>query len=164
MSIQKDLRTGDDGEQKVIALLKKSGWDAAKNVDKATRSFYDIEVQGKRAAFTLEVKNDIYALKSGNIAVEFFNSKSQKPSGITITKANLWVFVVGEAIWVTHTDTLRTFINDTKPHRIVYSGGDSNADLMLYKIDAILPVIFKQVDELKPEHVTETLMTLLGIL
>jgi len=145
MGILKDMADGDEAEQKVILLLRDCGFTAIKNIDPKTRSFWDIEFGDM--GHTIEVKNDRYALKSGNIAVEIFNPKSMKPSGLTITQADYWVFIVGEEIWLTKTETLRKFVNDEKPHRIIDAGGDKNATLTLYKKEHIF-TIFTRIDNI----------------
>ena len=38
----------------------------------------------------VEVKNDLYAAKSGNIAIEVYNPHSNKKSGLSITKITLF--------------------------------------------------------------------------
>jgi len=49
------------------------------------------------------VKNDVVALTTGNVAVEF--ACNGKPSSIATTRAAFWVFIVP-------TDRLHTLIND----------------------------------------------------
>ena len=148
MSIRKDMRDGDEAEQRFIAILKEAGIPAAKNSDIETRQFWDIEGEG----FTVEVKNDRYAIKSGNIAIEIFNPKSNKTSGLTVTKADLWAVQVGPEFWIIRTAKLRKFVDTAKPHRIIDVGGDANATLLLYKKEHIFEH-FVQIGDMSGEEI-----------
>ncbi len=86
---------------------------------------------------TLEIKNDEYSKKSGNIAIEYRNCKSDKPSGIEATKADIWCHIFNDKPFIVRTDVLKQFIKDNKPIRIIKQGGDKNADMYLYKIEDI---------------------------
>lgn len=155
MSIRKDLEEGDVAERRLISMLQNAGLEAIKNAEKATRSFWDVEAilidvenDATIAEFTIEVKNDVYAIRSGNIAIEIFNPKSNKNSGLSITKADLWAVQVGEEFWIARTEKLRKYTEEQKPHRHIPLGGDNNATILLYKREHILPSIFHRVDTL----------------
>jgi len=156
MGILKDMEEGEGAEKRLISLLQNAGLLAIKNTDTATRKFWDVEAtlldvdEGTvLAEFTIEVKNDRYALKSGNIAIEIFNPKSNKGSGLTITQATMWAVMVGDEFWICKTSKLRKFVDNEKPHRIVDVGGDKNATMLLYKKEHIL-AIFERVDNKIP--------------
>src|SRR5690606_24130971 len=102
--IRKDMAVGALGETRVVNLLRALLYDARVNTDKTKRWYYDIEV-GQPPTFTLEVKHDIYAHRSGNIAIEVYNPKSAKPSGIKITQSTLWCHVI-DKIYVARTKDL----------------------------------------------------------
>jgi hypothetical protein len=89
----------------------------------------------KNEEFAVEIKNDIYAAKSGNVAIEYFNPKTNKPSGITITKSHIWCHIINGEALIVLTDSLKEFISTAKPKRIVYKAGDKNADLLLYDVE-----------------------------
>jgi Holliday junction resolvase len=149
MGIQEDFKTGDKAEIKVIKLLKSNGFQACKNKNKATRQFFDIVASHGNSTFTLEVKYDVYSERSGNIAIEFNNSRKVKPSGINATTADLWVQVTPkQGSWFTSVAKLKEYISTHKPFRTIISGGDGNADMYLYKADEILPAIFIRCDTL----------------
>lgn len=165
------MNIGDIAEQRIIKLLNDANYIASKNEDKATRSHYDISVYktffcgcsdecmdyDEVHQFDIEVKNDVYALKSGNIAVEMFNPKSAKPSGLTATKSDLWVFMVGEELWVANTEALKKYVEENKPFRIIDSGGDNNAYIYLYKKDVLFPAVFHQINHLNDEELVKKL-------
>ena len=92
--MRKDLAVGKMGEENFIKILKKGKVKAKSNEKKEDRSFYDIKAEIGGKNFTVEVKNDLYAAKSGNIAIEVYNPHSNKKSGLSITKSDLWVHIV----------------------------------------------------------------------
>ena len=57
----------------------------------------------------VEVKTDEMAERTGNVYVEYACKYrgEWKPSGIAITQAPLWAFVIGEAVVVAQTDRLK---------------------------------------------------------
>jgi hypothetical protein len=156
----KDLNTGSRGEALVQTILAKAGVDSeagGKNAD------FDLK-HTSPIAFLSEIKFDLYAARSGNIAIEFFNPKKGKASGIGITKAHLWFHIVTKpmSVWVTSVKLLKKYIEGNKPHRIVECGGDDNASIYLYKQDAIFNAIFHRIDECPSEKLVEILLTLLN--
>lgn len=129
----KDKKVGDEGEEKVIQLLGNFGFPVQRTVGKNIK--YDLECE----YFTIEVKNDIYAAKSGNLAIEFFNSKSNKPSGIMATEADFWVHLACGSIFFCLVSELKEFLDNNTPDRIIQKGGDGNASLMLYVLESMCP-------------------------
>jgi hypothetical protein len=67
---------------------------------------------GKR---TVEVKRDRKWINTGNLYIEtscYFNrSQSWEPSGLSITKAGYWAFVIQDSIIILPTDVLRFAVN-----------------------------------------------------
>lgn len=166
--IRKDILKGEEGEYKVIHLLQNAGHEAIKSKVVETRTNYDISAllidettDAELAEFTIEVKNDIYALKSGNVAIEVFNPKSEKLSGLSATGADIWAHILGEEVWFTSPKRLSTFIGIQEPVRIIAKAGDGNATIYLYRKDLILPAIFVRVDNLDKLSITEWIKTLL---
>ena len=160
------MSIGDIAEQRIIDIFTPISTKVEKNIDRATRSHYDIEVvwtmiDGGAMVFTIEVKNDVYALKSGNIAVEMYNPKSAKESGLTATKADLWVFMVGDELWIANTQKLKEHVDKNKPFRIIDSGGDNNAYIYLYKKDILFPVVFHQINGLTSEQLEKKIREIL---
>lgn len=110
--------------------------------DRATMAGWDLRSCAKGKFFTLEVKYDLMEAKTGNVAVEHYNTKSGHPSGITATKADLWVYVFSTLeSHVCRASSLRDYLRDVPPKRSV-NGGDGNAALALYERDAILDTVF----------------------
>ncbi len=144
-TVRKDMAVGAVAETRVVNLLRALQYDARLNTDKSQRWYYDIEV-GSPPTFTLEVKHDIYAHRSGNIAIETFNPKSAKNSGIMITESKLWCHVI-DKIYVARTSELLNYVNTVTPKRIIPAGGDGNATLYLYERDTIVAAVFRELDE-----------------
>lgn len=156
MGFYKSNIYGVSGEKFVLGLLKKYGYNASINTVKENRSFYDIIVQiSPRKQIFIECKFDIMCQQTGNLCFEYFNPKANKDSGINITKAQIWSHTIldegNPTVWFTRTDVLKDFIKNTKPFKTIKKGGDGNASLYLYKHETILPVIFKQVENLADE-------------
>lgn len=150
---------GDKGEVIVSEFFNKNGIDCKKNEDKNTRYDYDLLCKFNDTDFTCEVKYDLMSLKTGNIAIEIWNTKSNMPSGITATKANLWIIVIPQDkvnIFAIKTETLKKYIEDNKPFKTVNFGGDKNAKLLIYKKDDILK-IFTQLCEMKKKDLNKWL-------
>ena len=160
------LAVGKLAESYVLRLLNGCGLKAAP-VAFAQRSFWDVQAEVPNwwgledNLLKLEVKHDIYHARTGNIAIEVFNTVSNKPSGLTNTKADLWVCVLHDSMWIAKTEFLKTFVFDAgiKPKKIVDNAGDGNAMIYLYSDDEILS-IFHRVDNLISTEVLEKLKEL----
>lgn len=151
-SFLKDLQSGQKGEQRLIDILTECGIEA--NAVGRKQPLWDLECVLGKNQFTVEVKNDLYEAKSGNVAIEVHNCKSDKPSGLTRTKADLWCHILSEDVWIIKTDDLRSFVEKTKPLRKIKSGGDGNATLLLYPTTQIMAV-FTKVSGITPKKVSK---------
>jgi hypothetical protein len=154
MSFLRDRAIGSQGESVLIGILNKHGLKTEINSDPKKNKDYDVKAYGFEQEFTFEVKYDVYAARSGNIAIEFFNPKQGKASGVEATKADFWAHILTDpfSVWLSPVESLRTFIKNTKPLRIVSCGGDNNASLYLYRKDIILDGTFSRVDECNLEE------------
>lgn len=139
MGILKDLDVGQNAEERIRNILKTMGFECTDNSEREKMSDYDIRVVSPE--FTIEVKEDLYSAKSGNVAIEYWNSKSNKPSGITITKANIWCHIIAGEPFIIKTKTLKDFIDKVKPKRMLTGVGDGNADIMLYDCEVLKAVM-----------------------
>lgn len=134
----KDLKKGQEAENELIEHLRSIGLDATLNEDFSLRYEYDVIARKNDITITFEVKNDVMSDKTGNVALEFFNSKKKEPSGLFRTTATYWVHKFNGSLYLSPVKTLLQFTSAVKPKRIVYSGGDNNADIMLYDIERFL--------------------------
>jgi hypothetical protein len=138
MGILDDFASGKKGEDAVEAILAAAGGKCSSNTAVETRKYWDLDVRLEGVDLTLEVKNDIYANKSGNIALEMFNPRSNKESGLTATRADLWCHIIFPEIWVCRVIELKNFVAITDPFRVIERAGDGNAKLFLYKKDKLM--------------------------
>lgn len=150
----RDLERGDGAQRLVAKIYDKCNFNS-NYVDKKSpdRFFWDIITDGQGINFTTEVKYDEYESKSGNIAIETYNPRLGKPSGLGITRAFFWAHVlVDKIVWLTTVDLLRKFVSDSKPKRIITAGGDGNATIYLYDSTLILPAIFVRIDNMNKKE------------
>lgn len=164
MAFKKSLKVGNSGEEQVVKCFEKGGIKTEKNAgDNAKLIDWDLkgELPSKKT-FTAECKYDVMAAKTGNLAVEHYNVKLCKPSGINATKADLWVVVLTDPtrVFATTVSKLREYCKANKPFRDIACGGDDNAAIWLYKANDILP-IFVQLDAVPSTQMCEEIARLL---
>lgn len=148
---------GRSAESQVRQLLAEAGINAEENTSKEERLFFDIKCDD----FTIEVKYDVMAARTGNVAIEFFNSKKSTNSGLYATKAEVWAhcFTDGD-IWLASTARMREYCTPETCSRVVYAAGDDNADIMLFPKDKILTDIFTLVTK---DNVKDVINKLISI-
>ncbi len=140
-----DLARGNRAEELVVELFSDAGFRSL--ADKKARSEWDVVSEYEQGTFTTEVKYDEYENRSGNIAMEVYNPRLGKPSGVTATRAFFWAHVlVNQVVWVATVDKLKNYLDNNKPSRIIDKGGDNNATLWLYSSADILSGAFTRVD------------------
>lgn len=118
-----------------------NGVEAEKHYSKAKDS-HDLDCKLGRKKFKCEVKYDVMAEKTGNVAIEYHNSKRDEPSGINVTLADIWVHIITDSnnrtMWITSVKNLLVFIQNNTPYKTIIGAGDKNACLYLYKAKDIL--------------------------
>ena len=150
---KRDEAIGKIAENLVSRLMNGCGLETTP-VSDVDRKYWDLRVDVpkewlfKDNHFTIEIKHDVYQARSGNIAIETWNSRKNEPAGIKMTKADLWAHVLSDSIWIARTGDLRNFIDYVKPIRIIEAAGDGNAFIYLYSSDEILESIFHRVDKM----------------
>lgn len=133
-SFKTSLKEGNLGQKYFTDILDSLSikWESSNDIH------YDIIIINP-IVITVEIKNDLFSAKSGNIAIEFWNSKQNKPSGINATTATYWVHVLSQnEIWVIKTLDLKKICLTLKPLRTIKSGGNNNSNMYLYKKENIL--------------------------
>lgn len=164
MGFVSDKIKGENAEDSVANILS-SLWDVHKASDLETGAFSDWDLSVAQVGtgyevFTVEVKYDEMQSKTGNIAIEIYNPRSAKPSGLTATKATLWCHVLQGSVWITSVDKLKKFCEDTPPFKSFNSVGDGNASILLYKTEDILE-IFERIDKCHQEQLQSKINSLL---
>ncbi len=149
---------GKFGEQTVLNHLKSLDIEARKNPNSKDIK-WDIEFFHNNEWYSIEIKYDKMESETGNIAIEYYNTKKASPSGILATTSDFWVFVLQNplSIWLAKTSELLKFFNDTKPYRDITCGGDDNSAMKLYKREDILSTVFTQIDNLSSKQFIEIL-------
>lgn len=165
-TFNRTVGAGTFAEKKLIELLTAAGLPARKNP--ATRRTemigWDVEAHLADRRFTLEAKFDQYEARSGNVAIEYMNTKKCSPSGINATQADLWVTVLQDpfAVWVARTADLKQWFHTQKPYREISCGGDDNAAMKLFRREELFDgVPFHRIDDLHPAELTSLLKSLL---
>src|SRR3990172_12104265 len=157
MSFTKTFSKGQYAENAVCKWFNTCGIKAQLNTDKATNLLWDIECELNNKSFTCECKFDEMSQRTGNLAIEFFNSKLTKASGIDVTKADLWIHCLQDGgnltMWVCSVTDLKQFLQTHTPARTIIDGGDKNACLYLYPESTMLKVLLKRIDNLSAEQV-----------
>tara|TARA_Y100001938_G_scaffold142131_1_gene212898 strand:+ start:1145 stop:1642 length:498 start_codon:yes stop_codon:yes gene_type:complete len=164
MGFVSDKLKGEVAENAVADILS-SHWNVQRASDLKSGAFYDWDLSVSQVdagceAFTVEVKYDEMQHLTGNLAIEFYNCKSNKPSGLSATKADLWCHVLKESTWMTSVKKLKDFCENKKPFRTITGGGDGNASIFLYKTKDIIK-IFERVDNCSKEQLMKKIESLL---
>lgn len=156
------LSLGNKAEAMVQQVLFLAGISTEQETNIKKNKDYDLKATNPN--FTMEIKYDIYCARSGNIAIEYYNPKINKPSGLTSTKADIWVHIITNplSIWFAKTDSLREFCNNTPPLRIIDAGGDKNSSMYLYKKETIFDTVFTRIDTLTKEELLNLISRLLN--
>ena len=166
MAYRESAELGSFGEKVVTDLFETGGIKCEKNSASGRSQLieFDLKCTLENKVFTVECKFDAMARKSGNIAIEYYNTRQSKPSGIKATKADLWVVVLRnpQDVFLTSVKLLTGYCESNRPHKNIASGGDNNSAMWLYRMENILPVAFFPLDGLKPEELQEIIFDLLG--
>lgn len=143
MPIDKDILEGEMAEFWLMGLLANADFNCDKNVDKKTRKYWDIECSNDQCRFKIEVKYDRKCAETGNFAIEVHNPKANRPTGLSVTKSELWSHVLSEnEILITSVSNLKSFIKKTEPKKIIQFGGDGNAQLWIYRKEDIVTIFY----------------------
>ena len=134
-----DLITGHIAENLFIDVLatKAVFTDFKHNTDKAHLEDYDISYNHNGRYTTAEVKHDLKSDFTGNLAIEYWNTKQMKHSGINATKADIFVIQIKDRFLVFPTQDLKALAFDSK--RKFKQGSTDNSLLILIPISVAEP-------------------------
>jgi len=139
---KRDLKIGKKGEYTILDVLsvkehiKGLKFNPAEKWEYEKLKDYDIEgldKKGRRILF--EVKNDIKSAKTGNIAIEY--ECRGVSSGVDRTKADFWVSIGSNEVFILKIDKLKELIKNEEYDRKVSGGDDMVAKMYLFKKDVI---------------------------
>lgn len=135
MSFAQKYKIGSDGEQLLVNTLIGLGYTTArKNDNYETR--YDFDVWLTDQLTTFEVKNDKMFALTGNLALEFWNSRKNEPSGISRSMADFWVHIVPvhgvDTLYIAQRTLLLAAMYEIEPIKKIKAGGDKNSDMYIF--------------------------------
>lgn len=152
MGFTKSLRQGTFGETFVTEFLNSLSFSVERNSDLTNLSKYDIICKAGKISFTGEIKYDLMSSKTNNVAIEIHNPKSDKPSGLYATEADIWFHLIPDGsnttCWINSVINLKKYIDENKPKKIIELGGDNNSKLLLYAFEDILDIGLLRIENL----------------
>lgn len=130
------FKLGNQGEDLLISFFNKLGLECTK----ASERSHDLILK-YTSDILVEVKNDVYSRRSGNIALEFYNTKQCKPSGIAASQSHLWCHIhynnQNTYISFCPTKLLKEWFEREVAKKIISCGGDDNSSMKLYSQDLL---------------------------
>lgn len=152
MSFKKSNSIGKTGEKYVQNLFIKHGLNCIPSDVKE----YDLLLHYQLKQFKIEVKYDVMAYHTGNLAIEYHNHRKDKPSGIFASQADYWVYVINEEFFKTayliKLEELVNFFTHNIGREV--KGGDKNSTMRLYPLEQILSV-FTRIDTIETKELLE---------
>ena len=134
-NFNKDLKDGQAAEQEVAQRLMTRLNLAEGDIEHSTSKGYDLKIISK--GWTFEVKNDLMAHQTGNVAIEY--ESRGKPTGLAVTTAEFWVYKFAGSFFAFKTETLRRRLFEEKLFFREVVGGDpgSYTKMFLVKVEAL---------------------------
>jgi hypothetical protein len=124
-NFEKDLEEGQLVEKEAVACLH-SFFPEIGEIEFSKTKGYDIRASVGGTIVTFEVKNDLMAGTTGNVAIEY--QSRGKDSGLTTTLADYWVYKIAGRFWLLPTALLRQKLFQEKAYHRDLSGGDPGSD------------------------------------
>ena len=112
--------------------FRRRGFEVTKCIEPAKN--FDLLVQSR-----IEVKHDLQAARTGNVAVEV--SYDGEPSGIVATKSDLWIVVIEAELLFIPTARLRDFVMSER-FREVPAGDHHKARVKLVPVSRLRALPF----------------------
>jgi hypothetical protein len=159
------LRAGRAGEDAVGRLLGPHlGFTPNESKKRADLARWDFRFTLDGADRFGEVKYDRMESSTGNVAVEHYNPRAGRPSGLMATRAEVWFLVLERprTVWAASVGRLKAYCRDVRPHREVEWGGDANASLWLYPTGPLLSACFVELTNATPRRAAELLRSVLA--
>jgi len=129
----KDLSRAIETERHVALIIAKAL--SCEAIEFRNDNKYDVAFKRNKdgSIFTVEIKEDFGANRTGNIAIEY--SCRGKDSGITVSQADFYLYKVHTSSGIKHfmmrTETLKRAIREKKFFRSV-NGGDKGSNSLCY--------------------------------
>lgn len=132
-NFKKDLADGKAAEEEVKQLLITRLNVAESDIEHSSSKGYDLKIITK--GWTFEVKNDLMAHQTGNVAIEY--ESRGKPTALAATTADFWVYKFAGQFFAFKTETLKRKLFEEKRYFKAVTGGDagSNTKMFLVKVE-----------------------------
>jgi len=139
-----DLKRGEQIELFILSLIQKK-YPLAYKVE---GYFKDYDLYIPETNKSVEVKCDEKSKYTGNLVVEVeFNNK---PSALSTTKADYWVWYDGHYISIFKTESIHKFIKDYKPKLYSFIGKGDTKEKKAYLIKKDLIYKYSEKKIIKP--------------
>ena len=129
MKFVQSKQVGSAGEIYVKTTFEQAGIHC--ELIEGRNSYYDMACNFDGLIFYVEVKNDRKAHYTNNIALELYNTRSGQPSGLSITRADIWAHIVTNSIYLMGVPKMKKLLSQVKPAKII-EGGNNNSLIYLY--------------------------------
>lgn len=106
----------------------------------------------------MEVKYDRKQARTGNVAIEYANSRQGKFSGIMATTAHFWGLVLDDprTAWLARVSDLYAHVRSVAPLAHYERAGDGNAAIWVYRWQDVSG-LFRRIDQASVQEVVEVL-------
>lgn len=126
-NFQLDLANAKETEKAAVKKLEK--WLEIESVTFNDDYKYDFLIKLPASSRTYEVKEDLMCGQTGNTVIEY--EYRGKPSGISTTEADFWIYKFDDGFYQISVDKLRKVISDQLYFREV-TGGDKGSNTKMY--------------------------------
>lgn len=132
MEFEKSKKAGDIIEEELLRILRKKYPKAFTTKHKGKFSDYDIYIP--EVGYGIEIKGDYKSAETGNLVIEV--EMNGKPSALSVTKAEYWVFVEGyRLIWIKPIDIYRFLEQRFYYGRVPFIGNGDTKQKQAYLVN-----------------------------
>ncbi len=131
-NFEKDLADGHKAEEEARVLIAQLFEVPLTDITANTTKDYDFRIISSQLCF--EVKNDLMAHITGNLAIEY--ESRGKASGISTSKAHYWIYKFSNHYYLVKSELLKKELFENKNYFKTVTGGDagSNTKMFLVKV------------------------------
>lgn len=130
-NFKKDLQDGQLAEREAIEKLQVHFPEISDFRQSDTKG-YDIEAMLDGQRITFEVKNDLMAHKTGNVAIEY--ECRGRASGLATSTADYWIYKFDSTFFLFKTIILRQHLFEDKLYFREVTGGDPGSYTKMYLV------------------------------
>lgn len=154
---EEDLRKGKEAERDFAAILIRRGFVKSYDVPEWNFPDYDLRITtASGLEFTYEVKVDGIRPTSREIWIEY--EKKWKPTWIAVSKADFYVYKLGNDYWCCPRGKLVRLLMETKNKRLCQWGDDGTVKLWVIPENDFYSIASKVDEPIKNIHTNSTNM------